>query len=116
MNTRLNKTKLSALAFMISSAFVLSGCGQLLDKLRGGGDAGSDAAADDSGAVAADTSDAAADTADAAAEGGATTVTFHAGDQIPTFNADNAAAAKEINSQNYKSQLVTLDQQVKALK
>jgi hypothetical protein len=115
MNSSLNKTKLSAAVLMISSALFLSGCGQLLDKLRGGGDAGSDAAADDSGAVA-DTSDAATDTGDAAAEAGATTVTFHAGDQIPTFTADNAAAAKEINSQNYKSQLVTLDQQVKALK
>ena len=114
MNTRLNKMKLSVGVLMIASAFVLSGCGQLLDKLRGT-DAGSDAAADDSGAVATDTSDAAADPGDAAAEGGAT-VAFHAGDQIPTFNADNAAAAKEINSQNYKSQLVTLDQQVKALK
>lgn len=113
----LNQTKLAVVAFLITSTFALTGCGQLLEKLRGGGDAGSDAAAstDDSGATA-DTSDAAADTGDAAAEAGATTVTFHAGDQIPTFNADQAAAAKEINSQNYKTQLVTLDQQVKALK
>jgi hypothetical protein len=117
MSARLNQTKISMAVLMISSAFVLSGCGQLLEKLRGGGDAGSDAAAadDDSGATA-DTSDAAADNGDASAEAGATTVTFHPGDQIPTFNADNAAAAKEINSQNYKTQLVTLDQQVKALK
>jgi hypothetical protein len=110
----MNSVKFSVIAFMIASTFALTGCGQLLEKLRGG-DAGSDAAAEDSGAVV-DTSDAAADTGDASAEAGATTVTFHAGDQIPTFNADEAAAAKEINSQNYKSQLVTLDQQVKALK
>jgi hypothetical protein len=110
----MNSLKASVAVFMIASTFALTGCGQLLEKLRGGGDAGSDAAADDSGAVA-DTSDAAADTGDASAEAGAT-VTFHAGDQIPTFNADEAAAAREINSQNYKSQLVTLDQQVKALK
>ena len=108
-------TKLSILALVLSSAAALAGCGQLLEKLRGGSDAGSDAAVDDSGAVA-DTSDAAADTGDAAAEAGATTVVFHAGDQIPTFTADNGAAGREINSQNYKSQLVTLDQQVKALK
>ena len=117
MKTRVNKTHLSIAALMIASSFALSGCAQLIEKLRGG-DAGSDAAAaDDSGAVAADESDAAADTGDAAAEAGATTaVTFHAGDQIPTFNGDNAAATREINSQNYKTQLVTLDQQVKALK
>jgi hypothetical protein len=115
--SRFNSTKLSVVVFMITSTFALSGCGQLLEKLRGGGDAGSDAAAstDDSGATA-DTSDAAADNGDASAEAGAPTAVFHPGDQIPTFNADNAAAAKEINSQNYKPQLVTLDQQVKALK
>jgi hypothetical protein len=111
----MNSLKVTVFAFMITTTFVLTGCGQLLEKLRGGGDAGSDAAADDSGATT-DTSDAAADNGDASAEAGATSVTFHAGDQIPTFNADNAAAAREINSQNYKSQLVTLDQQVKALK
>jgi hypothetical protein len=111
-----NQVKLSVAAFLVGATFALTGCGQLLEKLRGGGDAGSDASAEDSGAVA-DTSDAGAATADAAVEAGATTgVTFHAGDQIPTFNADEAAAAKEINSQNYKTQLVTLDQQVKALK
>jgi hypothetical protein len=111
----MNRLKLSVFAFMITTTFVLTGCGQLLEKLRGGSDAGSDASAEDSGA-ATDTSDAAADNGDASAEAGTTTVTFHPGDQIPTFNADEAAAAREINSQNYKSQLVTLDQQVKALK
>ncbi len=111
----MNSLKVSVIAFMITTTFVLTGCRQLLEKLRGGSDAGSDASTDDSGAVA-DTSDAAADNGDASAEAGTTTVTFHPGDQIPTFNADEAAAAREINSQNYKSQLVTLDQQVKALK
>lgn len=116
MKLPVSSVKVSVVAFMITTTFVLTGCGQLLEKLRGGGDAGSDAAADDSGATV-DTSDAGTDNGDAAAEAGATTgVAFHAGDQIPTFNADEAAAAKEINSQNYKSQLVTLDQQVKALK
>ena len=112
----LNQKKISIAVLMISSAFVMSGCGQLLDKLRGGSDAGSDAAAADEDSGATDTSDAEADNGDASADAGATTAVFHAGDQIPTFNADNAAAAKEINSQNYKTQLVTLDQQVKALK
>jgi hypothetical protein len=110
-----NQVKLSVAAFMVASTFALTGCGQLIEKLRGGGDAGSDAAAADAGAVA-DTSDAGAESSDAAAEAGPTTVAFHAGDQIPTPNADEAAAAREINSQNYKTQLVTLDQQVKALK
>jgi hypothetical protein len=108
-------TRISLAVLMISSAFVLSGCGQLLEKLRGGGDAGSDAAAEDSGAVA-DTTDAAADQGDAAADAAVPSTTFHAGDQIPTFNADNTAAQKEINAANYKAQLQTLDTQVKALK
>ncbi|MEO8874847.1 MAG: hypothetical protein ABI461_04600 [Polyangiaceae bacterium] len=88
----------------------LTGCG-LLDKLRGT-DAGSDAGDVDSGAVV-DETDAAVDD-DAAAD--AAVVVRAVGDNIPTFTADNAAAAKEISPANYKTEFVNLDKEVKALK
>jgi len=99
---------------MCSATLALTGCGQLLDKLRGGVDAGSDAAADDAGAVV--ETDAAADLGDAAADAAAPVTNFHAGDNIPTFSADNAQAAKDITPANYKTELVNLDKEVKAQK
>lgn len=109
----MNTLKLGVAVFCITSTFALLGCGKILDKLHGGGDdAGTDSGAttDDSTADAGTT-----DTGDAAADA-ATTVTFHDVDRIPTFNAEENLAQKEINAQNYKTQLSDLDNQVKAQK
>ncbi|MGH7281687.1 MAG: hypothetical protein ACRELY_09210 [Polyangiaceae bacterium] len=107
----MNTLKLSVYAFCITSTFALMGCGKILDKLKGvSDDAGSDAATVD------ETVDAApADTGDAAADA-AVAVVLPVGDRIPTFTAEENLAQKEINAQNYKTQLSDLDQQVKALK
>lgn len=111
----MNTLKLAVATFAITSTFAFMGCGKILDKLHGGG--GDDAGAD-SGATTDDTTADAgtADTEDAAADAAAPTVTFHDVDRIPTFNAEENLAQKEINAQNYKTQLSDLDNQVKALK
>lgn len=112
----MNALKISVVAFFIGSTFALMGCGKIIDKLKGGGEDASTATADDAGAAAEDTSDAAADTGDAAADAAAPVTTFHDTDRIPTFTAEENLAQKEINAQNYKTQLSDLDTQVKALK
>ncbi len=105
--------KLLAATFCITGMFAFMGCGKILDKLHGGGD---DAGVD-SGATTDETTDAGStDTGDAAADAAAPTTTFHEVDRIPTFNAEENLAQKEINAQNYKTQLSDLDNQVKAQK
>ena len=106
--------KLAVATVCLTTTFAFFGCGKILDKLHGGGeDAGTDSGAttDDTTADAGST-----DTGDAAADAATPTVTFHDVDRIPTFNAEENLAQKEINAQNYKTQLSDLDNQVKALK
>ena len=105
--------KLGVAVFCITSTFALMGCGKILDKLHGGG--GEDAGAD-SGAADETTDSGSTDTGDAAADAAVPPTTFHDVDRIPTFNAEENLAQKEINAQNYKTQLSDLDNQVKALK
>ena len=105
--------KLAVATACITTTFAFMGCGKILDKLHGGGeDAGTDSGATEDTAADAGTTE----TGDAAADAAAPTTTFHDVDRIPTFNAEENLAQKEINAQNYKTQLSDLDNQVKALK
>ena len=109
----MNTLKVSVYAFCITSTFALMGCGKLIDKLKG---VSEDAGGDTTAASTDETTDAAPeDTGDAAADA-AVAVVLPVGDRIPTFTGEENLAQKEINAQNYKTQLSDLDNQVKALK
>ena len=105
--------KLAVALLMVSSLVTLSGCGKLMDKLKGVSEDAGDVDAGVAEVVDAGTTE--TTDVDAGTDAG-TAVVVKAGDNIPTFNADEAAAQKDIGVGNYKTQLQTLDTEVKALK
>ncbi len=115
--------KIAVAALMVSSLVALSGCGKLIDKLKGvsedagEADAGMAEVVDaESGEVVDAASGEVADVDAGADAAAAPTTVVSPGDRLPTYNADEAAAQKDIGAGNYKTQLQSLDKQVKALK
>lgn len=106
---------LAVAALMLSSLVGLSGCGKLMDKLKGVSEDAGEADAAVAEVVDAGSAEVAAEV-DAGADAAAPVTVVAPGDRLPTFNADEAAAQKDIGAGNYKTQLQSLDKEVKALK